>query len=262
MTENSRRKFLSRILAGAGTLSLSGCYDPSQTEWWPKVLDSAENVSRVAQRLFAGRHALAQEFDKTDISPLFKANGATNPSSDSYKAMAKNGFQDWRIPVTGLVDHPLNLSLDDLRRLPARTQITRHDCVEGWSCIGEWKGAPLRTVLAMSKPKNNARYVVFHCADTQADVDNNPDESTDVHYYESLDLIEATHPQTILAYEMNGAPLAIPHGAPIRLRAERQLGYKMAKYVNGIELVESFAHIGGGKGGYWEDLGYTWWAGI
>lgn len=260
--ESNRRKFLSRFLAGAGTLSLSGCYDPSQTTWWPKVLDSAENVSRVAQRFFAGRHALAQEFTKADISPLFKANGATNPQADSYKTMAANGFRDWRIPVNGLVDRPLNLSIADLKRLPSRTQITRHDCVEGWSCIGEWKGTPLRTILAMAKPKENARYVVFHCADTQADVDNNPDEDSNVHYYESLDLIEATHPQTILAYEMNGAPLAIPHGAPVRLRAERQLGYKMAKYVNGIELVESFAHIGGGNGGYWEDQGYTWWAGI
>jgi DMSO/TMAO reductase YedYZ molybdopterin-dependent catalytic subunit len=262
MSESNRRKFLSRFLAGAGTLSLAGCYDPSQTQWWPKVLDSAENVSRVAQRFFTGRHALAQEFSKADISPLFKANGATDPASSSYKAMAANGFRDWRIAVNGLVDHPLSLSIADLKRLPSRTQITRHDCVEGWSCIGEWKGTQLRTVLALAKPKTNARYAVFHCADTQADVDGNPDESTDVHYYESLDLIEATHPQTILAYEMNGAPLGIPHGAPVRLRAERQLGYKMAKYVQGIELVESFDHIGGGKGGYWEDQGYTWWAGI
>jgi DMSO/TMAO reductase YedYZ molybdopterin-dependent catalytic subunit len=262
MPESSRRNFLARALAGTGTLSLSGCYDLSQTQWWPKVLDSAENLTRVTQRLFAGRHAMAQEFTKEDISPLFKANGATNPAAASYKTMTANGFRDWRVVVDGLVDHPLNLSISDLKNLPSRTQITRHDCVEGWSCIGEWKGAPLRTILAMAKPKENARYTVFHCADTQADVDGNPDESTDVHYYESLDLIEAAHPQTILAYEMNGAPLAVPHGAPVRLRAERQLGYKMAKYIRRIELVESFAHIGSGKGGYWEDQGYTWWAGI
>ncbi len=235
-----------------------------RTAWWPKILDSAENLSRVAPALcFAGRQPLAQEFTKADISPLFKANGATDPASASYKAMAANRFVDWRVAVNGLVEHPLNLSIADLKHLPSRTQITRHDCVEGWSCIGEWKGTLLRTVLVLARPKANARYVVFHCADTRADVDGNPDESTDVQYYESLDLIEAMHPQTILAYEMNGAPLAIPHGAPIRLRAERQLGYKMAKYVQGIELVESFDHIGGGKGGYWgRPLAYTWWAGI
>jgi DMSO/TMAO reductase YedYZ molybdopterin-dependent catalytic subunit len=262
MSDSNRRKFLSRVLIGASTLPLSGCYDLSQTQWWPKVLDSAENVSRMTQRLFAGRNALAPEFTKADISALFKANGATDPAAASYKAMAANGFRDWRVTVGGLVDHPLSLSMDALKRLPSRTQITRHDCVEGWSCIGEWKGVQLRHILAMAKPKSTARYVVFHCADTQADVDGDPSESTAIHYYESLDLIEAMHPQTILAYEMNGAPLPIPHGAPVRLRAERQLGYKMAKYVQSVELVESFAHIGGGKGGYWEDLGYTWWAGI
>jgi len=257
----SRRSFLARIATTSSALLLGGCYDLSQTSWWPNVLGGAEGVNKSAQRLFAGRHALAQEFSKADLSPIFKANGATDPAAQSYKQMAANGFKDWRVTVDGLVEKPLSLSLDDLKRFPQRTQITRHDCVEGWSCIGEWSGPQLRNILAIARPKPNANYAVFHCADTDADI-NGPSGNTDLHYYESLDLIEATHPQTILATSMNGAPLAVPHGAPVRVRAERQLGYKMAKYVERIELVADFAHINGGKGGYWEDLGYAWWGGI
>jgi DMSO/TMAO reductase YedYZ molybdopterin-dependent catalytic subunit len=147
--------------------------------------------------------------------------------------------------------------MEAIRALPARTQITRHDCVEGWSCIGEWTGAPLSLVLAMASPKPSARYAVFFCADPMS-VEGDPDHL----YYESLDLAEAMHPQTLLAYRLNGADLPIAHGAPVRLRAERQLGYKQPKYVQRIELVEDFSHIGAGKGGYWEDQGYTWYGGI
>ena len=163
--------------------------------------------------------------------------------------------------VEGLVDKPLLLSLDDLRAMPSRTQITRHDCVEGWSCIGEWTGVPLAHVLGMAAPKERARYVMFFCADPMEGHDD-PKNPRGPYYYESLDLTEATHPQTILAYRMNGETLPIKHGAPIRLRAERQLGYKMAKYVMRVVLVDDFSGINGGKGGYWEDKGYTWWAGI
>jgi DMSO/TMAO reductase YedYZ molybdopterin-dependent catalytic subunit len=262
VAETDRRKFLGRAAAATGILLLGGLYEFSQASWWPKVLRSAEGLNKATQRLFAGRHALAQEFTKADLSPLFKANGAIDPMAESYRTMAANGFRDWRIAVDGLVEWPLSLSLDDLKRMPQRTQITRHDCVEGWSCIGEWTGPPLKYVLALTRPKSNANYVVFHCADTDADVNGDPNGNTALHYYESLDMIEATHPQTILAHAMNGAPLTVPHGAPVRLRAERQLGYKMAKYVQRLELVENFDHINGGKGGYWEDLGYNWWGGI
>jgi DMSO/TMAO reductase YedYZ molybdopterin-dependent catalytic subunit len=257
MGRGTRRGFLGAAAAGAGTLLLSGCRGLSETEWFPKVLDSAEGLTKRVQRLFAGSWSLAPEYTKADLSPMFKANGTLDPGTPVYTAMAANGFRDWRIPVGGLVAHPFTLSLDDLRAFPPRTQITRHDCVEGWSCIGEWTGAPLRLVLDKANVLPKARYVVFYCADPMADGSSDPP-----FYYESLDLIEACHPQTILAYEMNGAPLTIPHGAPVRLRCERQLGYKHAKYVERIELVESFEHIGGGKGGYWEDQGYTWWAGI
>ena len=252
--KGTRRGFLGAAAASASALVLSGCRGLSETQWFPKILESAEGLTMRAQRLIAGSWSLATEYSKADISPVFKANGTLDPGTPAYQQAAANNFRDWRIPVMGLVAHPYTLSLDDLRAFPPRTQITRHDCVEGWSCIGEWTGAPLRLVLAKADPLPKARYVVFYCADPMSDQGD--------FYYESLDLVEAFHPQTILAYDMNGAPLGIPHGAPVRLRCERQLGYKHAKYVERIELVESFAHINGGKGGYWEDQGYTWWAGI
>ena len=257
-----RRTFLSRGLAGMGALMLSGCYDLSQKEWVQKTLRSAETLTKSAQRALAGSYALAPEYEKADIAPSFRANGTLDPGTDSYKALAGNGFRDYQLEVSGLVEHPLSLSLVELRKLPARTQITRHDCVEGWSCIGQWMGVQLWRVLAMAKPKDNARYAMFFCMDPMGDADYGDDLRDAPYYYESLDLIEATHPQTILAYELNGKALAIEHGAPIRVRAERQLGYKQAKYVERIELVENFDHVQGGKGGYWEDQGYNWWGGI
>jgi DMSO/TMAO reductase YedYZ molybdopterin-dependent catalytic subunit len=256
-----RRNLLRGAAMAAGALTLSGCKPLSQTQWVQDVLYTAEGLTRRAQRLFAGSHALAKEYTKADIAPVFRTNGTLNPSTDDYQQHVKEGFAYWEVKVDGLVEHSLTLTLADLRKLPSRTQITRHDCVEGWSCIGEWTGVPLRIVLAMAKPKPNARYCVFHCADPMADTDNDgvPD---DEYYYESHDLLECTHPQTLLAYELNGKPLPIANGAPVRLRTERQLGYKQAKYVERVELVESFAHIGGGKGGYWEDQGYNWYGGI
>ena len=175
--------------------------------------------------------------------------------SDAYRQLAQNAFADYRLVVDGLVDAPASLSLAEIRALPSRTQITRHDCVEGWSAIAKWKGVKLAALLESVRPKPGARFVVFHCADPMAS------DGTDL-YYESIDLEDAFHSQTILAYEMNDAALPIANGAPIRLRVERQLGYKHAKYIMRLELVESFAGIGGGKGGYWEDQGYQWFAGI
>ncbi len=257
MVDANRRKFLSRLAVGASAAMLAGCDKISQSPGGQDFLKRGAALTYRIQRLFAGREALAPEFAKADIAPVFRANGTLDPRSDDYAEHVKSGFRTWRIKVGGLVEHPFELSLAELRGLPSRTQITRHDCVEGWSCIGEWTGAPLRLVLAQAKPKARAHFVVFHCAD-----DMSSDENSEQFYYESLDMVEALHPQTILAYALNGEPLPVANGAPVRLRAERQLGYKMAKYVNGIELVESFAHIRGGNGGYWEDQGYSWWAGI
>ncbi|MES2406781.1 MAG: molybdopterin-binding protein [Pseudomonadota bacterium] len=256
MTENkaNRRTFLLRALTSGSVLLLSGCERLSRSEWFPKVLDSAEKLTHATQRLITPRKAMAQEFTAADLSPTFRSNGTSNPENPQYQALAANNFADYRLQVGGLVAHPTTFSLNDLYSLPSRTQITRHDCVEGWSAIGKWKGTPLSIVLDQVQPAPEARYVVFYCAD--------PMDAQGTRYYESIDMDDARHPQTILAYELNDQPLPIANGAPIRVRIERQLGYKMAKYITGILLVDSFASIEGGKGGYWEDQGYEWYAGI
>jgi len=252
---NPRRHFLARALGAAGALLVGGCERLSTSEWFPKVLGASETASEAVAKLVTSRRSMAQEFSAADLSPTFRSNGTAEPDSDLYRALAANAFADYRLEVGGLVARPLSLSLAELRALPSRTQITRHDCVEGWSAIGKWKGARLAALLEVARPKPEARYAVFRCAD--------PMEEDGTHlYYESVDLEDAFHPQTILAYELNDAPLPVANGAPIRLRVERQLGYKHAKYVLRIELVETFAHIEGGKGGYWEDQGYQWFAGI
>ena len=257
----SRRSFLVRTVAGVSALALAGCDSLYQSSWIDPLLRSAEALTKRVQRLFGGSHALAQEFTKSDIAPVFRANGTLDPGTAEYRKHVANGFKDWRITVAGLVEHPLSLSLDQLRAMPSRTQITRHDCVEGWSCIGEWTGTPLQLVLALAKPKEDARYIVVRCADPMTDTDGDGVNDSNF-YYESLDMVEATHPQTLLAYNLNGQPLPIANGAPVRIRAERQLGYKQPKYVTAIELVDDFSKIAGGKGGYWEDQGYNWWGGI
>jgi DMSO/TMAO reductase YedYZ molybdopterin-dependent catalytic subunit len=252
-----RRGFLGRGLAVAGTALLGGCEDLSNQPWLARVLDSAETLTRLSQRALLSPAALAREYSEADLSETFKANGSTDPSDPEYKAHAANGFADWKLEVGGLVEQPLALDLSELRAMPSRTQITRHDCVEGWSCIGKWKGVPLGALLERAGLKPNAHYIVLYCADALGDTGTEADK-----YYESIDLADAFHAQTILAYEMNDQILPIAHGAPLRVRVERQLGYKMAKYVMRIEAVESFAGIRGGRGGFWEDLGYEWYAGI
>jgi DMSO/TMAO reductase YedYZ molybdopterin-dependent catalytic subunit len=150
------------------------------------------------------------------------------------------------------VEHPLVFTLAELRALPQRTQITRHDCVEGWSAIGEWTGPQLGLLLEAAGVLPAARFILFRCAD----------ELNGAPYSESIDLEDARHPQTIVAHLLNGEPLPVKNGAPLRMRIERQLGYKHAKYLTGIEAVASLDGIGGGQGGYWEDRGYQWYAGI
>ena len=252
---DARRRFLMQTLGAAGTLFLAGCQRLSTSEWFPKVLGAGETVSAAVAHVVTSRTSMAQEFSEADRSPTFRSNGTAEPDSDEYRSLAAGAFADYRLEVGGLVLQPASFSLAELRALPSRTQITRHDCVEGWSAIAKWKGARLAPLLETVRPKPEARFVVFHCADPMEDDGTSP-------YYESIDLEDAFHPQTILAYEMNGAALPIANGAPIRLRVERQLGYKHAKYVMRIELVESFDKIAGGKGGYWEDQGYQWFAGI
>jgi DMSO/TMAO reductase YedYZ molybdopterin-dependent catalytic subunit len=253
-----RRRFLARAASGIAALSLGGCDSLSATPWFANLLDSAEKVTQFVQRAVTGRDALASEYSESDLSPHFKSNGTQDPSDADYQALAGNDFADWHLEVGGLVERPRQFSLAELRAFPSRTQITRHDCVESWSCIGKWKGVPLATVLDKVRPQPGARYVMFYCADPMEQTL----DGSDSRYYESIDFGGAYHPQTILAYEMNDQVLPIRYGAPLRLRDERQLGYKMAKYIMRIELVESFAMIRGGHGGYWEDQGYEWYAGI
>jgi DMSO/TMAO reductase YedYZ molybdopterin-dependent catalytic subunit len=249
-----RRRVITRLAGGLGAALLGSCDRLSESPAMQRVLDAGEAVSRTVLRVLAGRQALAPEYSEADISPNFRSNGTQEPDEEDYQALATNGFADWRLEVGGLVERPLRLSLTELRDLPARTQITRHDCVEGWSCIAKWKGVPLGAVLDRAGLRAGARYVVFFCADAL--------EPGGDKYYESIDLLGAYHPQTILAYEMNDQPLPVPYGAPLRLRDERQLGYKMAKYIMSIKIVDSLDEIGGGGGGYWEDRGYEWYAGI
>jgi DMSO/TMAO reductase YedYZ molybdopterin-dependent catalytic subunit len=253
--EAARRRFFARTFAAAGALALAGCERLSRSDWFPQILGAGEKASQAALQAVAGRKSMAQEFTPADLSPSFRSNGTAEPDSDAYRALMAGNFADYRLDVGGLVERPMALSLIELGAMPNRTQITRHDCVEGWSAIGKWKGVKLAALLDAARPQPQARFVVFHCADPMAPDGTDP-------YYESIDLDDGYHPQTILAYEMNDAPLPVKNGAPLRLRVERQLGYKHAKYVMRIELVESFAGIAGGKGGYWEDNGYQWFAGI
>jgi DMSO/TMAO reductase YedYZ molybdopterin-dependent catalytic subunit len=238
-----------RLILAGGTALLAGCDRWSDS---PALL-SAEDAHRFLQRSVNGRAARAREFRPDQCSPIFRTNGTANPATPEYAALAANRFADWRLQIGGLVTRPLSLSLAQLQALPQRAQITRHDCVEGWSAIGKWQGPRLEDVLRLAGLRDGARYIVFHCADSIA---GRP-------YYESIDLIDAFHPQTLLAWALNDGYLSIGHGAPIRLRVERQLGYKQAKYIMKIEAVASLAGIAGGKGGLWEDLnGYEWYAGI
>ena len=249
MTLLSRR---SALVSGA-SLVLAGCDRLTQSPSVRKVLTLGEKLTMSGQRLVTDRNALAPEFSRADLSPRFRVNGNSMPGSAEYAVHAAGSFADWRLEIGGLVERPLRLSLAQLRAAPNRTQITRHDCVEGWSAIGEWTGVPLGLILRQAGISSNAQYDVFHCAD----------DFSGQAYYESIDMIDAMHPQTILAHTMNRQPLSIGHGAPVRLRVERQLGYKQAKYVMKIEAVATLAGIHGGRGGYWEDhSGYQWYAGI
>lgn len=252
-----RRGWLKGVAASATGLWLAACDKLNDNPKFQEKLQSAEGLTRRAQRLLIDRKALAREFHPADISRDFRANGSISPGDDAYRALLADGFKDYKLTIGGLVNHPLELDLAQLRAEASRTQITRHDCVEGWSSIGQWKGARLGPLLDKAGVKPQARYILFRCFDSLEETLDGTGQ-----YYESIDLVDAWHPQTILAYEMNGKPLPVAHGAPLRLRVERQLGYKHAKYISGIEAVASLNDIGRGKGGYWEDRGYEWFAGI
>ena len=243
-----RRLFIASsisTLAGCGPISAA----LSQNDGLRRVLASAEGLNH---RLI-GTRGLAREYRERDVDTNFRVNGFATPSDARYAALVAGGFAAYRLIVDGAVERPGAFTLGQLAAMSQRTQITRHDCVEGWSAIGKWSGVPLADVLDRVGVRAGAHYVVFHCMDN--------DGSGNL-YYESLDLHQARHPQALLALRLNGSPLDPDHGAPLRLRVPTQLGYKSAKWVGRIELVGGFATIYGGQGGYWEDRGYEWYAGI
>ena len=245
-----RRRF---IATGASGLLLGGCDRLNNSAGFRGVLRSAERLTMNTQRLISPRDALAREYDEADLSPIFRSNGTRVPGGEEYARHMAEQFANWRLTVDGLVARPLSIPIETLRSLPHRVQVTRHDCVEGWSAIGKWHGVELSRILDHAGLSNRAKYIVFHCADRFGDKP----------FYESIDLVDAFHPQTILAFGLNGHLLPVPNGAPLRLRVERQLGYKQAKYIQRIQAVDSLASIYGGKGGYWEDnVDYEWYAGI
>lgn len=187
-----------------------------------------------------------QQYSTADISPYFWVNGQL-PDSAQWQQLRKDNFKTWVLEISGLVGNPVHLSLAQLRAMPSTSQITKHVCIQGWSGIAQWRGVPLAEILKVARPDPKARYVIFYSF--QKDAQGNV-------YYGSLDLKEASYPQTILAYEMNGGPLPVEYGAPLRLRVETKLGFKMTKWIKSIELVEDFRKIGQGQGGYREDDQY------
>lgn len=252
MTLLTRRTLVTGGALGAGLL-LSGCDKLAQQPGFRRILFSGEKINMGLQRALMNRDALAPEFRPDQMSPVFRTNGNSNPNTADYNRHVAENFANWRLEIGGLVDRPLRLSLTDIGAFPQRAQITRHDCVEGWSAIGKWQGPMLGNVLKAAGVRNSARYIVFTCADLWSGAP----------YYELIDMVDAFHPQTILAWAMNDKRVSVGHGAPIRLRVERHLGYKNAKYVMRIDAVASLAGIGLGKGGYWEDhVNYDWYAGI
>lgn len=257
----TRRNFLrTSAVAGSG-LILSGCnqfdFLGDKTNPARQVMEQANVLTYRAQRALIGDQTLAREYPASEIRQGQRPNGSVDPSTPEYLFLKMQNFASYKLTIKGMVEREVSFSLDELRNMPARTQITRHDCVEGWSCIAKWTGTPLGPLLDMAGVKSGARYAVYHCFDNiQRSL------SGDILYYTSSDLIDAYHPQSILSYGLNDQVLPVANGAPIRLRIERALGYKQPKYLHTVELVDDLAPFGKGRGGYWEDTGYDWYGGI
>jgi DMSO/TMAO reductase YedYZ molybdopterin-dependent catalytic subunit len=242
----SRRTLLATgasALAG-GWLS-AGCSGAAQP-LSGTFLGLGDALTYAAHRTLLPQQALAREFSRDRISPL-PENGTTNPEDENYQRLLRGRFEDWRLPISGLVAQPTAMSLDDLKRFPARTQITQHTCEEGWSAIAEWTGVQLSRVIEAVGIKPAARYIVFHTVDG---------------WWDSLDMSDALHPQTILTYGMNGRELPVPHGAPIRLRVERQLGYKSLKFLKTMTITDRLDNVEDGTGAVGVADGYSWYSGI
>ncbi len=210
------------------------------------IFGVGETLTYASQRTLMSSHSLVREFNRSQISRVAPVVGQP-PEDETYQRLLAGGFQDWRLTVEGLVARPSSISLSDLKRYPSRTQITLHVCEQGWSFIAEWTGVPLSHVLNLAGVRPQAKYVVFFPLDG---------------YWESIDMADALHPQTLIAYGMNGQELPTAHGAPVRLRVARQLGYKNTKFLSRITVVDTVKNIGKGLGGSNSEDGYSWYAGI
>ncbi len=244
----SRRRLLTGGLvatagaAGATFAARNGLIPPDAESIW----GLGESLNYATHRVLA-KHALAREFSRAEISSKPFQNETSKPGPD-YARLEEGKFAGWRLQVDGLVERPLSLTIEDVKRLPVRSQITQIACEEGWSYVAEWTGAPLSEVLQAAGIKPEARYVAYF--------------SMDRDWWDSLDLDEALHPQTLVSYEMNGAPLSSGFGAPLRLRVPRQLGYKSVKYLTRLTVAASLKEIGTGLGSSSPSFGYAWYAGI
>ncbi len=245
----SRRTVLTSLPALGGLL-LTGC---SRERFVPPhvrggLIGAADVLTMSTNRLLLTGQQLAREYRRSDVADPFPTWNQTNPRNAEYQRHLSERFRNWRLPIGGLVQTPLAMSLDEIRSLPARTQITAHVCEQGWSAIGEWTGVSLQRVLdAAGGVTSAARYVVIDTFDG---------------WYEGYDLFEVAHPQTILAYGLNGRDLPTGNGAPLRLRVERQCGYKQLKFLRSIQVVDSMAGFGKGTGGINSDFGFHWFAGV
>ncbi|HIF75239.1 MAG TPA: molybdopterin-binding protein [Porticoccaceae bacterium] len=244
----SRRQLISRAGALGGIL-LTGCDSNIYTP--PTIRDGLMGVADVltmaSQRFLLSNQALVQEHDINEITKNFPVWNQSNPEDEEYQRLRRGSFAEWRLSVEGLVNQPISLSLEDLKRFPKRTQITSHICEQGWSAIAQWTGAPLLKILeAAGGVKPEARYVVIDAYGG---------------WYEGYDMFDVVHPQTILAYGMNGKDLPQGNGAPVRLRVERHCGYKQLKFIKSIQVVSSMDGFGRGTGGLNSDFDFHWYAG-
>jgi DMSO/TMAO reductase YedYZ molybdopterin-dependent catalytic subunit len=252
MNDLSRRKLITGgIVAGAGVLGLGAAARIAQKYGLVPpdgagIFGPGETLTYASQRLLT-KHSLAREFSPSQISKPPLANEMP-PLNDAYKRLQAGGFADWRLSVNGLVDRPATFSLAQLKSYPRRSQITHLACEEGWSYIAEWIGVPLSHVLNVVGVHPQARYVVYFSID--------PD------WWESIDMADALHPQTFLAYGMNGDELPVGNGGPLRLRLPRQLGYKSVKFITQLTVTDSLKGFGKGLGSASPEGGYAWYAGI
>jgi Oxidoreductase molybdopterin binding domain len=214
---------------------------------WGGVWGPGETLTYAGlHMLTSSSHSMAREFSRAEISKVAQVSGDP-PGNEDYRRLARGGFGDWRLSVDGLVAHPASFSLTDLKRYPSRSQITEHTCEEGWSYVAEWTGLPLATLLNVVGVLPQAKYVVFFPFDES---------------WDSLDMQDARHPQTLIAYGMNGRELPAEHGAPARLKVPRQLGYKSVKYLSQITVTDTLKNFGKGLGSSSPEQGYSWYAGI